>query len=129
LKVGKSEDVEYRGRKGRLARGGATFEFRMRSQDQPLVLQAVYWGKQRNSRFTILADGVKVAHEAMDGSGPVEFVERSYSLPVAVTRGKPFVVIRFEPEENSGAGPVFACRMLPREGAVARDGKVGPAVG
>jgi DUF1680 family protein len=119
LHEGKSEAVLYRGRKGRLARGGASFEFRMRSAQEPLVLQVVYWGKQRNSRFSIFTDGVRVGREAMDGSGPVAFVERSYGIPLEVSRGKQFVVIRFEPEENAGAGPVFACRLLPGATAVA----------
>jgi DUF1680 family protein len=119
LNEGKSEAVLYRGRNGRLARGGAFFEFRMRSSHEPLVLQATYWGKQRNSRFRIFVDGVRVGAEAMDGSGPVAFVERSYVLPVEVTKGKEFVVVRFEPEENAGAGPVFGCRVLPGTAAVA----------
>jgi hypothetical protein len=119
LNEGKSEAVLYRGRNGRLARGGAFFEFRMRGAKEPLVLQATYWGKQRNSRFGIFVDGVRVGTEAMDGGGPVAFVERSYVLPVAVTKGKEFVVVRFEPEENAGAGPVFGCRVLPGTTAVA----------
>jgi len=113
LQEGKSESVLYRGRNGRLARGGASFEFRMRSSHEPLVLQATYWGKQRNSRFRILVDGVRVGTESMDGSGPIAFIERSYVLPAGVTKGKEFVVVRFEPEENAGAGPVFGCRVLP----------------
>jgi hypothetical protein len=54
----------------------------------------------------------------MDGGGPVAFVERSYAVPVEVTKGKEFVVVRFEPEENAGAGPVFGCRVLPGTTAV-----------
>jgi DUF1680 family protein len=119
LNEGKSEAVLYRGRNGRLARGGAIFEFRMRSTNEPLVLQATYWGKQRNSRFKIFVDGVRVGTEAMDGGGPIAFVERSYTLPVEVTKGKEFVVVRFEPEENAGAGPVFGCRVLPETTAIA----------
>ena len=118
LNEGDSEAVLYRGRNGRLARGGASFEFRMRSGslEEPLLLQATYWGKQRNSRFRILVDGARVASETLDGSGPVAFVERSYELPVGVTEGKKFVTVRFEPEENAGAGPVFGCRLLPSWG-------------
>lgn len=113
LQEGKSEAVLYRGRNGRLARGGASFEFRMRASGKPTVLQATYWGKQRNSRFRILVDGVRVASDSINGLGPVGFVDRSYKLPEELLRGKQFVVVRFEPEENAGAGPVFECRMLP----------------
>ncbi len=121
LREGSSEAVLYRGRSGRLARGGASFEFRLRSggAGEPLVLQATYWGRQRNSRFRVLVDDVRVASEAMDGNGPVAFIERSYELPLEVTRGRQYVVIRFEPEEGAGAGPVFGCLLLPRSAGVA----------
>jgi hypothetical protein len=80
-----------------------------------LALRATYWGKQRNSRFKILVDGVQVAAESMDGGGPIAFVERSYKVPPEMTKGKQFVVVRFEPEANAGAGPVFGCLMCPVE--------------
>src|SRR5262249_31523767 len=117
LQRGKSESVLYRGRDGRLARGGAAFEFRMRGGRGPQVLQGPYWGKQRNSRFRVLAAGVHIAAESMEGDGPIAFIERSYVLPAAVTQGKEFIVIRFEPEEDAGAGPVFGCRVLPSAAA------------
>lgn len=112
LQAGSSEEVLYRGRNGRLARGGASFEFRMRSSNEPLLLQVTYWGKQRSSRFRILVDGVRFAAESMDGGGPVAFIERSYALPAEATQGKKFVLIRFEPEENANAGPVYGCRVF-----------------
>jgi hypothetical protein len=112
LQTGKSESVLYRGRNGRLARGGSSFEFRMRVNSAPQSLQVTYWGRQRDSRFRILADGAHVGGESMDGGGPIAFVERTYELPEQVTKGKEFVVIRFEPEPEAGAGPVFGCRVL-----------------
>ena len=45
----------------------------------------------------------------MNGDGPIAFVERSYTLPRS---DKDSVVIRFEPDVNGGAGPVFGCRVL-----------------
>jgi hypothetical protein len=105
--------VLYRGRTGRWARSKASFEFRVRSSTRPLTLQATYWGKQHGSKFKVLVDGVQVGTETLDGNGPIEFIDRTYSLPPAVTQGKQFVVIRFEPEAASGAGPVFGCRVLP----------------
>jgi DUF1680 family protein len=112
LQTGKSESVLYRGRNGRLARGGSTFELRMRVGSGPQSLQVTYWGRQRDSRFRILADGLPVGGESMDGTGPIAFVERTYELPPRVTKGKEFVVFRFEPEPDAGAGPVFGCRVL-----------------
>ncbi|MGR9979328.1 hypothetical protein ACUOII_24195, partial [Escherichia coli] len=43
LQGGQSEGVLYRGRHGRLARSGGSFEFRMRTTREPLELQATYW--------------------------------------------------------------------------------------
>jgi hypothetical protein len=116
LKQGTSQTVLYRGRTGRWARSKTPFEFRVRSSNEPLTLQATYWGKQRGSRFKIFADGVQIGSETMDGDGPIAFVERSYALPTnaraKAIKGEPFVVIRFEPEPGGGAGPVFGCRIL-----------------
>ena len=109
FKAGTSETVLYRGRNGRWARSKTPFEFRVRNSDQPLTLQATYWGKQRGSQFKIYADGLQIGSEVMHGGGPIAFVERSYALPKSA---REFVVIRFEPEANAGAGPVFGCRVL-----------------
>jgi len=113
LKEGTSESVLYRGRTGRWSRGKTPFEFRARSTNQPLTLQATYWGKQHGSKFKVLVDGVQVGTETLDGNGPIAFIDRTYSIPSGLTNHKSFVVVRFEPEANSGAGPVFGCRVLP----------------
>src|SRR3954468_15203095 len=63
LQANTSETVLYRGRTGRWARGATPFEFRMRVKNGPLNLQAIYWGKQRNSRFRIYVDDVLVGSE------------------------------------------------------------------
>jgi uncharacterized protein len=109
LEEGTSETVLYRGRTGRWSRSRTPFEFRVRNANQPLALQATYWGKQKGSRFKVFADGVQIGAEAMEGDGPIAFVERSYALPRSE---KGFTLIRFEPEVEGGAGPVFGCRVL-----------------
>ncbi len=82
LKEGTSETVLYRGRTGRWSRSKTPFEFRVRgSSNQPLTLQATYWGKQHGSRFKIFADDVQIGSEALNGDGPIAFIERSYPLP------------------------------------------------
>ncbi len=53
-----------------------------------------------------------VGAESTSGAGPIDFIERSYALAEQITRDKEFVVIRFEPEHEAGAGPVFGCRVL-----------------
>jgi hypothetical protein len=71
------------------------------------VLQATYWGEERDRRFGILVDGVTVAREVLNGDGPMDFIQREYAIPAALTAGKPTVRIRFEPEPGVTAGPVF----------------------
>ncbi len=102
-----SNAVVYRGRTGRDARTGGYFEFTVRTQPGPLVLQATYWGEERDRRFSILVDGVAVAREVLTGDGPMAFFEREYAIPAALTEGKPTLRIRFEPEPGVSAGPVF----------------------
>jgi len=110
FKANTSESVLYRGRSGQWARNSTSFEFRMRVKDGPMVLHATYWGKQRGSRFKVYVDDVAVGSESMNGDGPVMFIEREYVMPP--TKGKQFVVVRFEPESHSAAGPVFGCRVV-----------------
>jgi hypothetical protein len=102
-----SNAVVYRGRPGRDARTGGYFEFTAKTPAGPLVLQATYWGEERNRRFSILVDGVMLARELLIGDGPMDFFSREYPIPAALTENKPTVRIRFEPEPGVSAGPVF----------------------
>jgi hypothetical protein len=107
-----SYPVVYRGRNGRDARSGGFFEFTMKARPGPLVLQATYWGEERNRRFRILVDGVVVAQERLTGERPGEFFERDYPIPPELTRGKSEVRVRFEPETGVTAGPSFGVRLF-----------------
>jgi hypothetical protein len=107
-----SYPVVYRGRNGRDARSGGFFEFTMKTRPGPLVLQATYWGEERNRRFKILVDGVVIAQERLIGERPGEFFERDYPIPPELTRGKGEVRVRFEPETGVSAGPAFGVRLF-----------------
>jgi uncharacterized protein len=106
-----SYPVVYRGRGGRDARAGGFFECTMKTRPGPLTLQATYWGEERDRRFAILVDGVRVAKEELNGDQPGEFIERNYRIPEALTQNKPTLRIRFEPEKDVSAGPVFGLRL------------------
>lgn len=112
LEANLSYPVVYRGRNGRDARAGGYFEFTFKTRPGPLVLQATYWGEERNRRFRILVDGVLVATERLEANKPGEFFEQDYAIPVSLTDGKPAVRVRFEPEERVSAGPVFGVRLF-----------------
>jgi DUF1680 family protein len=106
-----SYPVVYRGRTGRDARTGGFFECTVKTRPGPLTLQATYWGEERDRRFAILVDGVALASEQLNGSGPGDFFERDYPIPEALTQGKPTLRIRFEPEKGFSAGPAFGLRL------------------
>jgi DUF1680 family protein len=107
-----SYPVSYRGRNGRDARTGGFFSFRMKCTDGPLVLQASYWGEERNRDFHISIDGERIARVKLDGSNPGVFIDREYPVPERLTSGKGSVVVRFDPEPGHTAGPVFGVRLF-----------------
>jgi hypothetical protein len=107
-----SYPVSYRGRNGRDARTGGFFSFRMKCTNGPLVLQASYWGEERNRDFYISIDGERIARVKLDGSHPGVFIDREYPVPERLTSGKASVVVRFEPEPGHTAGPVFGVRLF-----------------
>ncbi|WP_010545294.1 beta-L-arabinofuranosidase domain-containing protein [Sphingomonas elodea] len=103
-----SYPVSYRGRQGRDARSGGYFDFKMKVKDGPLLLQATYWGGERERSFDILVDGVKIATQTLnDKEQPGKFYDVTYPLPEALTKGKRSVRVRFVPHDRSSAGPVF----------------------
>jgi DUF1680 family protein len=107
-----SYPVVYRGRNGRDARSGGYFQFTLNTRPGPLMLQATYWGEERNRRFRILVDDVAIANERLDGSRPGEFFEQDYPIPTALTAGKTSIRVRFEPETGVSAGPAFGVRLF-----------------
>jgi hypothetical protein len=109
----RSYAVAYRKRPGRDARTGNYFEFTLAATGGDLVLEASYWGGERERDFHILVDGEAVARQTLDGERLGEFFEVRYALPPELTRGRESLRVRFEPVEGHTAGPVFGVRLLP----------------
>lgn len=110
---GASYPVSYRGRQGRDARTGSWFDFAMKVKDGPLLLQATYWGGERDRDFDILIDGQKIATQHLnDHENPGRFYDVTYPVPEALTKGKKSVRVRFVPHDRNTAGPVFGVAML-----------------
>jgi uncharacterized protein len=107
-----SYPVSYRGRNGRDARTGGFFSFRMKCTDGPLLLQASYWGEERNRDFHVSVDGERIARVNLDGSHPGVFIDEEYAVPERLTKGKANILVRFEPETGFMAGPVFGVRLF-----------------
>jgi hypothetical protein len=107
-----SYGVSYRMRGGRDARTGGFFEFDMRLSGQgPFMLQATYWGGERERSFHILVDGARIASQRLDGAHSGAFIDMDYPIPFELTRGKRNVRVRFNPETGHTAGPVFGVRL------------------
>ncbi len=70
--------VSYRFNPGRDARTGGFIEFDAAVKDEPLVLQATYWGGERDRVFHIEVDGHRIATQGLQGEHPGEFIEREY---------------------------------------------------
>jgi hypothetical protein len=105
--------VTYRGRHGRDARTFGFFEYQAKVRPGPLILQATYWGEERNKLFDILIDGTKIATQALDGAHPGDFFEIDYPIPAELTRGKDKVTVRFQPaNDTTRCGPVFGVRIF-----------------
>ena len=62
-------------------------------------------------RFDILIDGERLTTETLEYH-PSEFLDREYSIPVSLTRGKSQVTVRFEARDGAVAGSLFDARMV-----------------
>jgi DUF1680 family protein len=107
-----SYPVVYRGRAGRDARAGGYFQFAFAARPGPLVLQASYWGEERDRSFLVRIDGVEIARERLTADHPGQFFDRNYEIPLELTKDKAEITVRFEPGPNVSAGPVFGVRLL-----------------
>lgn len=115
-----SYPVTYRGRNGRDARSGGYFEFTVKARPGPLVLQATYWGGERDRTFDIMVEKVKVATQQLGNDHPGKFFDVQYPLPEGLTRGKATLQVRFVPHDRNTAGPVFGVVLFTaRAGATA----------
>ena len=112
-----SYPVVYRGRAGRDARAGGYFQFAFAARPGPLVLQASYWGEERDRSFVVRIDGVEIARERLTADHPGQFFDCNYEIPLELTKDKAEITVRFEPEPNVSAGPVFGVRLLTAQAA------------
>ena len=102
----------YRRQTCRDARSKGFVEFEMKGSDQPLALRLRFWGGDKG-RFDILVDGKLAAKVQVERSELIDFIDRDFKLPHALTRGGGTLKFRFEPEEGEKAGPLFSGWLLP----------------
>jgi len=101
------------GGKWRDARGGGWFSYDMKvTPDQPVCAIVKYWGGDGGRVFDILIDDKKIATQNLNGSRPGEFMDVTYAIPVAMTKGRKKVTIKFQAHKGGTAGGIFACRII-----------------
>ena len=97
------------------AGGGGFFSYDLKGDpNAPLDLVLTYWGDDAGRNFDVLVDGQVVGTEALHREAPGKAVERTYALPVELTRGKTKITLRLQPKDGSTAGGLFGVRLLKR---------------
>ncbi|MBB4126114.1 hypothetical protein GGR77_001404 [Xanthomonas translucens] len=105
----------YRRQQCRDVRGKGFVEFQMKGGAQPLALRLRFWGSDKG-RFNILIDGKLAVEVQVDRSQVIDFVDRDYPLPPALTRAAQ-LTFRIEPQHGDTAGPLFGGWLIPAASA------------
>lgn len=109
LKSDRSEAVTYLGNKGRILQGPGFFEVTMQATAEPLILQAVYWGEERNRDIDILVDGKVIANERRAGTAKKDFEVVEYAIPAVANRTS--LKLKFQ-QKNGNWTSIYGCRLL-----------------
>lgn len=103
-------------RLGREARRDNYFEFDMKvdaSLKSSLLL--TYIGDDKDRKFDILIDGVKIATEEWKGGKTGKFYDVEYKIPAELISNKTKITVRIEANYGKTAGRVFAVRIIKDE--------------
>ena len=103
-------------RLGREARRDNYFEFDMKvdaSLKSSLLL--TYIGDDKDRKFDILIDGVKIATEEWKGGKTGKFYDVEYKIPAELIKNKTKITVRIEANYGKTAGRVFAVRIIKDE--------------
>jgi hypothetical protein len=101
------------GRKGREARAANYFQFEMKTDPAvAMALVLTYIGDDKDRKFDILVDGVRIATEDWKGGKTGKFYDYTYAIPKELTSGKSTVTVRIEANYGKTAGRVFGVRTI-----------------
>ncbi len=104
---------EALGRKGREARRDNYFTFTMKvNPGTENVLLLTYIGDDKDRKFDILVDGVKLSYVEWNGGTTGKFYDVEYAIPSEMIAGKTFVTIKIDASHGKTAGRIFGARML-----------------
>lgn len=102
----------YRRQECRDVRGKGFVTFVMKGSAQPLALRLRFWGSDKG-RFNILVNGTLAVAVTVERGEVIDFVDRDYPLPHALTRGGQALTFRIDPQHGDTAGPLFGGWLIP----------------
>ncbi len=104
---------EALGRTGREARADNYFSFEMKV-DSTLnnTLLLTYIGDDKDRKFDILVDAVKIATVEWKGGKTGKFYDEEYVIPSELIKSKTKITVRIEANYGRTAGRVFGCRTI-----------------
>jgi uncharacterized protein len=101
------------GRTGREARRDNNFIYTMKvNPGTPNILLLTYIGDDRDRKFDVLADGVKIACVEWNGGTTGKFYDFEYVIPADIIGNKTSVTIKIDANYGRTAGRIFGCRIL-----------------
>jgi hypothetical protein len=101
------------GRMGREARGDNNFSFEMKIVlGIKNILLLTYIGDDKNRKFDIIVEGVKLVTEEWNGGITGKFYNKEYVLPDELIKDKKEVMVKIEANHGKTAGRVFGVRII-----------------
>jgi uncharacterized protein len=104
------------GRSGREARSDNSFTYTMKvNPGASNILLLTYIGDDKDRKFDVLVDGVKIAYVEWDGGITGKFYDNEYVIPADIIGSKTSVRIKIDARYGRTAGRIFGCRILKQE--------------
>jgi hypothetical protein len=101
------------GRMGREARRDNYFSFEMKTNKVIICnLLLTYIGDDKDRKFDILVEGVKIATEDWKGGKTGKFYDVEYHIPADLLKDKEKITVRIEANYTKTAGRVFGVRIV-----------------
>jgi hypothetical protein len=101
------------GRMGREARSDNYFSFEMKTgRISTCNLLLTYIGDDKDRKFDILVEGIKIATEVWKGGKTGKFYDVGYKIPEELLKGKEKITVRIEANYGKTAGRVFGVRII-----------------
>ena len=104
------------GRKGREARRDNHFSFEMKTNKVGNCnLLLTYIGDDKDRKFDILVDGIKITTVEWKGGKTGKFYDVEYKIPEDLLKGKEKIVVKIEANHGKTAGRIFGIRLVHAE--------------